>query len=115
MTIENQAVEGLIAKIVTKLKLERELIDPSFELYKRAVNSSYIAMTRIRDMSMALACVYIIMRQQSKKPIRQEAFSWNFNTSTATIRKTYVIICRVLNIDRKTIVGDKVNNGGFVQ
>lgn len=115
MTVENKSAEALITKIVNKVKLEPELIGPSVELYKRAVNSSFIAMSRIKDMSIMLACVYIVMRQLSKKPVIQEALAWNFKTSTATIRKTYTIICRVLSLERKSISGRAANQRGYIE
>lgn len=107
MTIYKQEVEDKIRDIVGKLELEDGLVSPSIDLYRKAVGTAYIAMTKIRDISMALASVYITMRLYSDKPVTQDVFSYHYKVSTATLRKTYGIICNVLNIDRTKIVGER--------
>jgi transcription initiation factor TFIIIB Brf1 subunit/transcription initiation factor TFIIB len=109
MTIHKPEVEEKIKEIITKLELEEALIPPTIDLYRKAVGTAYIAMTKIRDISMALASVYITMRLYSTKPVTQDVFSYHYKVSTATLRKTYGIICNVLNIDRIKIVGERTN------
>jgi transcription initiation factor TFIIIB Brf1 subunit/transcription initiation factor TFIIB len=113
MTVYKPAVEDMIREIIGKLELEPELIPLTIDLYKKAVNTAYFAVTKIRHMSMALASVYITMRLYSKKPVTQEVFAYHYKVSTATIRKTYSLICRVMNLDRTKIVGEKarINEG----
>lgn len=107
MSIYKPEVEEQIKGIINKLSLEPSLIPLTIDLYKKAVGSTYITLTRIRDLSLALACTYITMRMYSKRPVTQDVFSYHYKVSTATIRKTYGIICMVMNIDRSKIVGEK--------
>jgi len=107
MTVYKPEVEGQIKDIIERLELEPELITSTIDLYKKSVNTAYLAVTKVRDLSMALACVYITMRLYSKRPVTQDVFSYHYKVSTATLRKTYGLICRVMNIDRTKIVGDK--------
>lgn len=109
MTVYKPAVEDMIREIIAKLMLEPELVAPTIDLYKKAVQTAYLAMTKIRDTSMALACAYITMRLYSKNPVNQDVFSYHYKVSSATIRKTYSLICRVMDIDRKKIVGEKAH------
>jgi transcription initiation factor TFIIIB Brf1 subunit/transcription initiation factor TFIIB len=109
MTIHKPEVEEKIKEIIAKLELEPALIPPTIDLYRKAVGTAYVAMTKIRDISMALASVYITMRLYSTKPVTQDVFSYHYKVSTATLRKTYGIICNVLNIDRTKIVGERTN------
>jgi transcription initiation factor TFIIIB Brf1 subunit/transcription initiation factor TFIIB len=109
MTIHKPEVEEKIKEIIKKLELEEALIPPTIDLYRKAVGTAYVAMTKIRDISMALASVYITMRLYSTKPVTQDVFSYHYKVSTATLRKTYGIICNVLNIDRTKIVGERTN------
>jgi len=107
MTIYKPEVEQKIKEVIKRLELEPELIPPTIDLYQKSVKTAYIAMTKIRDISMALACVYITMRLYSQKPVTQDVFSYHYKLSSATLRKTYGIICSVMNIDRAKIVGEK--------
>jgi transcription initiation factor TFIIIB Brf1 subunit/transcription initiation factor TFIIB len=109
MTIHKPEVEEKIKEIILKLELEEALIPPTIDLYRKAVGTAYVAMTKIRDISMALASVYITMRLYSTNPVTQDVFSYHYKVSTATLRKTYGIICNVLNIDRTKIVGERTN------
>ena len=109
MTIYKPEVEEKIKEIIKKLELEPALIPPTIDLYRKAVGTAYIALTKIRDISMALALVYITMRLYSTNPVTQDVFSYHYKVSTATLRKTYGIICKVLNIDRVKIVGERTS------
>jgi transcription initiation factor TFIIIB Brf1 subunit/transcription initiation factor TFIIB len=112
MTVFKKEVVALIGDIVRKLGLETSLIRESVSLYEDSVKTAALATKRVRDRTMALACVYIAMRLHSKQPVKQDLFAWNFNTSTASIRKAYVLICDVMGIDRHVIIGDKFSKGG---
>lgn len=111
MTVYKPEVDELIKAVIGKLELEPALIPLTIDLYKKSVNSAYIGITKIRDLSMALACVYVSMKLYSKRPLTQDVFSYHYKISTATLRKTYSLICKVMGIDRVRIVGEKSIGG----
>jgi transcription initiation factor TFIIIB Brf1 subunit/transcription initiation factor TFIIB len=111
MTIYKPAVEKKISTIIEKLDLEPELVAPSRALYKSASRTAGIVMSRIRDDSLVLACVYITMRLCSKRPVNQDVFSYHFGISTATLRKTYKLVASAMDMDRQKIVSREANVG----
>jgi transcription initiation factor TFIIIB Brf1 subunit/transcription initiation factor TFIIB len=105
MKMRNAEVLQTIKSIVKKLELEPEVAHSAIHFYDGALRSPKISGSRFRDLSIAVACVYIAMRLTSKKPVTQDVFSYHYKISTATLRKTYKLICNVLGLDRHNIVG----------
>ena len=97
------AAKKLIPGIIGEFELGNDVEKRSQEILSAASLNAAIVTKRIRDLSLALACVYIAMRSGTGRQVRQEDFAWHFKTSTTTIRKTYRLLCAELSFDRDMI------------
>lgn len=88
-----------IRTIADDLQMEPIVAENAIKLYNDATSCVEMNNLRIRQNSLAVACVWVSMRLHSNKRIRQDDFAYCFDVTTMTIRKVSKTLCSVLNID----------------